>query len=59
MLSEDTAQPVVVAASEVLQEQQQLPQHTCWSCLGSGYSDYAIGQPCEVCGGWGHWESIV
>lgn len=39
--------------------EQPLVEHLCYSCLGSGYSDYAIGQPCEICHGWGYWEEIV
>lgn len=32
-------------------------QTLCWSCLGSGHSDFAIGQPCAVCGGFGYGAS--
>jgi len=66
LLSEDAAQPVAAAEGVVLPEKREpiivdprLVQHICYSCLGSGYSDYAIGQPCAVCGGWGYWEGIV
>lgn len=54
MLSEDT--PSIESAQPV--EPPRLEEVRCWSCLGSGYSDYAIGQPCTICGGYGHWETI-
>lgn len=53
MLSEDTT-----SAAPPVVEPPKLEEVQCWSCLGSGYSDYAIGQPCTVCYGYGHWETI-
>lgn len=50
--------PEPIERPRIAPDPPRLEEHLCWSCLGSGYSDYAIGQPCEVCGGWGYWESI-
>lgn len=52
----DLKSPEPEVAPQPITIRPQLDSTVCWSCLGSGYSDYAIGQPCQVCAGWGHFE---
>ena len=54
----DVLSRMIDAAARMVDKAEPLKQIRCWSCLGSGYSDYAIGQPCEVCGGLGYRETI-